>query len=196
MAKRLKWGNVEDLRDKINEYFENKKIIGEPPTIAGLCLHLGVSREFWNYYTTNRWRVHRKSEEQTEEINKNVAESLDNEGFEEYTSINQYMEVIDNEDKLKDWETAENYTIKAQMSDTLKIAALKFEDYTVQQMFTAKNPAGSIFYAKAALGYRETDSDSSNNNGSMPSKITIQIMPAPNQPQLDSSNISIKMNDL
>lgn len=183
MAKRLKWGSIEDLQAKINEFFALREAKGEPPTIAGLCLHLGVSSEFWKYYTSDRWRLYKKSEQETEEVTKNIAESLDNEGFEEYTSINQYMEVIDNAEDLKTWEKGEEYTIKSRVSATLKIAAQKFEDYTVQQIFTAKNPAGAIYYSKAALGYRETAPEQSNSN-QLPSKITIQIMPAPDKPEL------------
>jgi hypothetical protein len=187
MAKKLKWGEIKDLQNEINNYFNIQEQTGKVPTIAGLCLHLGVSSEFWKYYTSDRWRTHRKSEEEIEKINKNLAESLDNEGFKEYTAINQYMKVIDNKKDLEKWEEGENYTIKSQLSATLKIAAQKFEDFTIQQIFCAKNPAGAIFYAKAALGYRENDPSDSGNNGNMPSKITINIMQPPNTDQLQQA---------
>lgn len=191
MARRLKWGNIEDLENKINEYFEIDPI----PTIAGLCIHLDVSSEFWKYYTSNRWQTKRKSDEEIEEINKCNEELLDNEGFEDYLTIAPNVEVIDNYDACSKYDKDVETTIKRRLSALLKKTQLRFEDYTFKQIYTAKNPAGSIFTAKVAFGYRENDPSDSGNNSNIPSKITINIMPAPNADQLQqASQICIDTN--
>jgi hypothetical protein len=106
------------------------------------------------------------------------------------------MEVIDNKEDQKEWEQSENYTIKSQVSCALKIAALKFEDFTIKTGYTAKNPAFAIFYSKAALGYRETAPEQANVN-QLPSKITIQIMSAQDKPELQQpSKISIQTDNI
>lgn len=190
MAKRLKWGSLENLKDLINEYFNDKTNI---VCVVGLCLHLGITNETWAYYTSNKWATHRKSEEEVEELSKKIEDTPFEAIFddEEYIKLSEAMEVIGNcefSQKSRD----ENYTIKRQVSEIFKIAQQRIELFYNQQLILKDKPVGAIFYCKSRLGYRETDSDSSNNNGSMPSKITIQIMPAPNQAELQSGKISIK----
>jgi hypothetical protein len=68
------------------------------------------------------------------------------------------------------------------VSLALKRAKDRIDTFIYKTMITAKNPAGAIFYAKAALGYRETDPADSAAQMQLPAKITINIMAAPQQP--------------
>ena len=166
MAKRLKWGTIEYLQALIDEYFEQEEV----PTIAGLRLHLGISDNCWRYYVNDVWRVHRKSPEEIEKIKDKQAEIDGNEVFEEPMGIS---------DKYDD---AEDDRIKAQVSLALKRARDRIEVSINKQILTAKNPAGAIFYAKSALGYRETPAEAPE-QGKLPQPITIMVLPPPEKPQ-------------
>jgi hypothetical protein len=166
VAKRLKWGTIEYLQALIDEYFEQEEV----PTIAGLRLHLGISDNCWRYYVNDVWRVHRKSPEEIEKIKDKQAEIDGNEVFEEPMGIS---------DKYDD---AEDDRIKAQVSLALKRARDRIEVSINKQILTAKNPAGAIFYAKSALGYRETPAEAPE-QGKLPQPITIMVLPPPEKPQ-------------
>ena len=171
MAKRLKWGTIEYLNTLIDEYFENTKV----PTLAGLCLHLNISRECWNYYISEKWRVHRKSEEEVEEVMKNKDAFLINEAFEDL------VEISDKRDSGT-YDSIEDDHIKALVSDTLKKAHQRYAAFIEQSVLTAKNPAGPIFLAKATLGYRETAPEQTEQN-KLPTTINIVVMPPPEKPK-------------
>jgi len=188
MAKRLKWGTLEELDRLIKEYFADEN---EVACVAGICLKLDINRDTWNYYTTNKWATKRATEEETEAIEKDFEEQKHEDIFEDVLYSKDNMEVIGNNCVFTQ-SRAENYTIKRLVSDIFKKAQLQIEYFYNKQLVYRDKPVGAIFYLKAQAGYRETDSNDNNNNGSMPSKITIQIMPAPNQPQIDTSKISIK----
>lgn len=183
MKTRLKWGDINALNAKIDEYFD-KEIV---PTIAGLCLHLGVSKEFWKYYISDKWQTKRKSEEEIEEIRKINDDMIENEGFTRIEVVSPTTTVID--PIVKESETD---SLKRQISEILRKTQLRIDDFTMKQVFTAKNPAGAIYYSKVALGYRENDTnDMSNNN--VPSKIVINIMPPPdNNLKLQVGSVDIK----
>lgn len=177
MAKRLKWGTIEYLEQLIEDYFDDKN---KTPTLAGLCLHLNISRECWNYYVSEKWKTFRKSEEEIEAAISNREESLINEAFEELVEISDkgYKGIYDN---------IEDDNIKAQVSDALKKAHLMIDKHVSEQIFTAKNPAGAIFYAKAALGYRETAPEATEQANRLPTTINIVVLPQPERPkQLDT----------
>lgn len=174
--KRLKWGSIENLERLIDEYFENEPI----PTIAGLRVYLGISDNCWRYYVSETWKTHRKSEEEIEEITKKQTEIDENEIFEEL------MEISDKSYEYVDYERGMNIeddNIKALVSLALKKARDRIEVFINKQLLTAKNPAGPIFYAKAALGYRETDQEQQQQL--QPTKITINILPAPDVKQFE-----------
>ncbi len=162
MAKRLKWGTVEYLEQLIDEYFEKEEV----PTIAGLRVHLGISDSCWRYYANDVWRTHRKKPEEIEKIKDKQAEIDGNEVFEEPVEI----------------DDAEDDRIKAQVSLALKKAKDRIEVSINKQILTAKNPAGAIFYAKAALGYRETPAEAPE-QAKLPQPITIMVLPPPEKPQ-------------
>lgn len=171
MAKRLKWGTVEYLEQLIDEYFEQEEV----PTIAGLRVHLGISDNCWRYYVNDVWRVHRKTPEEAEKIREKQIEIDGNEVFEEP------MEISD-KSIVSDYDDAEDERIKAQVSLALKRAKDRIEVCINKQILTAKNPAGAIFYAKSALGYRETPAEAPE-QGKLPQPITIMVLPPPEKPQ-------------
>lgn len=187
MKTKLKWGDINALSAKIDEYFEENDI----PTIAGLCLHLGVSNEFWKFYTSDRWQYKRKSDEEIERIKEANETIIANEGFLKITVLNHDVSIIDSPNKIVESETD---SLKRQISELLKRTAQRIEDFTMKQVFSAKNPAGAIFYAKSALGYRETPSEQANSNV-LPSKITIQIMPAASPELSQPGKVSFKNQD-
>lgn len=171
MAKRLKWGTIEYLQALIDEYFEQEEV----PTIAGLRVHLGISDNCWRYYVNDAWKTHRKSPEEAEKIKEKQIEIDGNEVFEELMEISAKSIV-------NDYDDAEDERIKAQVSLVLKRAKDRIEVCINKQILTAKNPAGAIFYAKSALGYRETPPEAPE-QGKLPQPITIMVLPPPEKPQ-------------
>jgi hypothetical protein len=171
MAKRLKWGTVEHLNTLIDEYFEQEEV----PTIAGLRVHLGISDNCWRYYVNDVWRTHRKSPEEAEKIKEKQVEIDGNEVFEELMEISA-------KSMVNDGDNIENDHIKAQVSLALKKAKDRIEVFISKQVLSAKNPAGSIFYAKAALGYRETAPEQTEQN-KLPTTINIMVLPPPEKPK-------------
>jgi hypothetical protein len=176
MAKRLKWGTIEYLNTLIDEYFATEPL----PSITGLRLHLGISDNCWRYYVSETWKTHRKSEEEIEEIAKNQPETDANEAFEELMEISSNSIISEYDGKSMN---IEEDNIKRLVSLALKKAKDRIDIFVGKQIFTAKNPAGAIFYAKAALGYRETAPEADPNQQALPSKINILIMSQPPKPQ-------------
>ena len=172
MAKRLKWGTVEYLQQLIDEYFEKEEV----PTIAGLRVHLGISDNCWRYYVNDVWRTHRKKPEEIEKIKDKQAEIDGNEVFEEPVGTSA-------KSIASDYDDAEDERIKAQVSLALKRAKDRIEVCVNKQILTAKNPAGAIFYAKAALGYRETPPPEQTEQNRLPQSINIVVLPPPEKPQ-------------
>ena len=171
MAKRLKWGTVEYLEQLIDEYFEQEEV----PTIAGLRVHLGISDNCWRYYVNDVWRTHKKSPEEIEEIKDKQAEIDGNEVFEDLMEKSA-------KSMANDGDNIEDDHIKAQVSLALKKAKDRIEVCINKQVLTAKNPAGAIFYAKAALGYRETAPEQTEHK-QLPASINIVVLPPPEKPQ-------------
>lgn len=171
MAKRLKWGTVEYLEQLIDEYFEQEEV----PTIAGLRVHLGISDNCWRYYVNDVWRTHRKSPEEAEKIREKQIEMDGNEVFEEPAATSA-------KSIASDYDNIEDDRIKAQVSLALKKAKDRIEVSINKQILTAKNPAGAIFYAKAALGYRETPAEAPE-QAKLPQSINIVVLPPPEKPQ-------------
>lgn len=182
MARRMKWGSVEDLQYKIDEYFENDKV----PTVIGLCVHLDISRECFSYYCNKRYKYKHKSAEEKAEILRKMEEEEEditaNEAKVDYITITDTMEVIDNIDSIKRYDDREEDSINRQLSDVFKKARARIEDWTVKQALTAKNPAGAIFVSKACFDYRETAPEQANTQ-QLPTKIVIEVLPQPSSPQ-------------
>jgi hypothetical protein len=191
MARRMKWGSLEDLKDKIETYFETEPL----PTIPGFCLYMGITKECFSYYANERYKYKHKSEEEKAEILKEIDNQMEEraelEALEDYVTIASNVEVIDNYDGLKKYDKSAEDTIKRQLSEQFKNVRLKIEEFNIKTGYTAKNPAFSIFMSKAVFDYRETAPEQTAIN-QLPSKITIQIMPAPDQPQLQPAKINVK----
>jgi hypothetical protein len=69
------------------------------------------------------------------------------------------------------------------------MAKQRIDSFVSEAIFSSKNPAGAIYYSKAALGYREADSEAGNEQ-KLPSTINIVVMPPLEKPrQLDEIRI-------
>lgn len=64
MGRKAKYGSAKALKEKVDEYFASITYLDtdhgvrvtryvKPPTMARLCLHLGISRETWSKYGRN-----------------------------------------------------------------------------------------------------------------------------------------------
>jgi len=175
MAKRLKWGTIEYLQQLIDEYFEQE----ETPNIAGLCLHLGISKDTWCYYVYDKWRTHRMDGEELERRKKEAEQAIADGILADDADISAgkcIPEEFSQEDRRQ------NDRIKARVSEVLKKAQLRIDDFVSKQLYRMKNPAGAIFYAKSALGYRETPPEAPE-QGKLPQPINIVVLPPPEKPQ-------------
>lgn len=160
MAKRLKWGTIEHLQELIDQYFAT----AAAPNIAGLCIALNIHRDTWYYYTTEQWRYDRKEIEM--EVKLQQVKDTAAAGLYEVEPV-----------QVEDEGNIEDDSIKQRVTDILKKAHDKLDDVVSTQIFQAKNPAGPIFYAKAALGYRETEPDQQQQQTAQ-TKIEIVVLPA------------------
>lgn len=175
MAKRLKWGTVEYLEQLVDEYFDMEEI----PNIAGLCLHLGISKDTWCYYVYEKWRTHRMEGEELEEKQKEAEQAVADGILADDVDISAgkyFLEEFSMEDRR------ENERLKARVSEALKKAQLRIDDFVTKQLYRLKNPAGAIFYAKSALGYRETAPEQTEHK-QLPASINIVVLPPPEKPQ-------------
>lgn len=170
MAKKLKWGTIKNLKQLVNEYIKE----AEHPNPAGLCLKLGIHKDTWHYYTSDVWRTNRLEGDELEEKNRQREKEIED-GILEQDEI-EYLEEFDQSDRRL------NETLKSQVSEVLKIAKTKMEEYNANQIYEMKNPAGAIFIAKAVYGYRENPPDD-DKQGKLPAgNIIINILPPPANP--------------
>jgi hypothetical protein len=174
MAKKLKWGTIEYLKTLVDEYFSEAKY----PNIAGLCLKLDIHRDTWHYYTSEGWRTHRKTPEEIESLGLDnlKTDEAENGAFEELMGISERSVIYESDNNI------ENDVLKASVSDVLKKAQLRFEDFNNTEIYSAKNPAGAIFIAKACFGMREIQPEEQQQIQAPP-KITINILPPTQAPQ-------------
>lgn len=175
MAKRLKWGTIEYLNTLIDEYFEKVKANGEMPNVTGLRLYIDMTDDCWKYYIGDRWKVKRKTPEEIEAIEEREEQRVEEQAFESLMEITDSGTVSDGDD-------IGDYHIKERLSTTLKKAKDRIDDAIVQCAVSAKNPAYFIFYQKAAMGYRETAPEQTEQN-KLPTTINIMVMPQPEKPK-------------
>jgi hypothetical protein len=175
MAKRLKWGTVEYLEQLIDEYFANTKV----PTLAGLCLHLNISKDTWNYYVSDKWRTHRMEGEELEKRKKEAEQAIADGILTDDADISAGKCILE---EFSQKDRRENDRLKARVSEAFKKAKLRYESFIEESIQTNKNPAGPIFLAKATLGYRETPPEAPE-QGKLPQPITIMVLPPPEKPQ-------------
>lgn len=177
MPKRLKWGTIQYLEQLVNEYFDTH----QTPTIAGLCLHLGITDATWKHYVSQRYRRLKCSPEEFEEYQTKKDE---NGIFEKLVEVSANTFVLDDGTQSID----DDY-VKSEVSRVFQMAKQKIDAHVSEQIFSAKNPAGPIYYSKAALGYRETDGEAGN-APAIPASINIVVLPPPEKPKrLDAIEI-------
>jgi len=177
MPKRLKWGTIQYLEQLVDDYFSTQPI----PTIAGLCLRLGITDATWKHYLSQRYRRLKCSAEEFEEYQT----KKDEDGiFQDLIEISASTYVVDGECQSID----DDY-VKSEVSRVFQMAKQRIDAHVSEAIFSSKNPAGAIFYSKAALGYRDTDNEAGN-APAIPATINIVVLPAPEKPrQLDEIRI-------
>lgn len=169
MPKRLKWGTIQTLQKLVEEYFETHQV----PTIAGLCLHLGIRSDVWKHYVSERWRQKKGSEE----YEKFRTERDEEEIFQDMNEISPNTYVIG-----EGTQSIEGDYVKSEVSRIFQMAKQRIDAFCSEAIFSSKNPAGAIYYSKAALGYRENDPDAGNTQPILPS-INIVVLPPPEKPK-------------
>lgn len=145
----LKWGNVEQLRTKIDEYFGECEKNGSAPNIADLCVTLDISKETYNYYSGGRYeaRLAIKAREMKQEL-------IESAGEEELQTMAEENGILGN--GLLPYQcTDEIDTIKAQVSEVLKKTKVRMEGYWWRFGSTQKNFPFAIFALKAVHGYTD-----------------------------------------
>lgn len=165
----MKWGTIQHLEQLVNEYFNTHQI----PTIAGLCLHLGIRNDVWKHYLSERW----KSKLGPEEYEKYRKERDENGIFENLIEILPNTYVIDD-----GTQSIEDDAVKAAVSNIFQMAKQRIDAHVSEAIFSSKNPAGAIYYSKAALGYREADGETGNAQA-FPASINIVVLPPPEKPK-------------
>jgi hypothetical protein len=138
----LKWGDIEALRQKIDEYICNCVA----PTPVGLALHLGIAKETLNYYADGRYEAdlagkRKQSEELEEDLEEYKREKLENEILMEYEALLP----VDNGVLVVD----EIINLKMQVSAELKKAKDKIQQWWWEKGAKSPNPAYSIYVQKA-----------------------------------------------
>lgn len=187
MVKRLKWGTIENLDYLIEKYFIDTKI----PCVVGLRLCLGISDNCWRYYVQENWRTHRRTDEEIEIANKEKEDVDIGEVYEEWQGLTVKPFLVE---EFSATSRDENDVLKARLSLSFKKAKDRLEVYCIEQILSAKNPAGSIYYSKAALGYRENDPVSSNNDNGPTFNVVIQLAAPVQVPLIDVSKaIEVKV---
>jgi hypothetical protein len=192
--KMLRWGTVEKLNALIDDYFadcSNNKLL---PTPAGLCLHLGIVKETWNYYINERWRRKRKSEEEIERQEELQEEQTEEGIYDEVGYIPELANTVKEEEEKEDdiWDVR----IKLQVSAALKKARLRLEEWYSQLIISSKYPVGILFLMKNILLYSDNPAEieamkANNVDASNTLKVVINI----DSPQIDEEEQSLKATD-
>jgi hypothetical protein len=162
MSTRLRWGrgDIEDLHRLIDEYFAACEDIDMPPSVAGLCIKLSITRDTWGYYASGRYLHHIPS--YVKDLDPDAENAPDPPTVEDLAAVDTYdwpkaLGINGTNGDPKRWE--EDMRLRRAVGSALKIAMLRIEDGLFREgvrLGRAKcNPAFPIFYTKAALGYRE-----------------------------------------
>jgi hypothetical protein len=156
----LKWGSIEALQHKIDEYMMTAKA----PTPVGLSAHLGILKDTFNYYANDRYQadLYGKRKQQTDEQQDSVEEiqrqQIENDIMEDAGNTL----IVDNGVLVVD----DVISLKMQVAATLKKARERMEDLWFERGYDAKNPAFPIYVQKAVFhNYDipiESDKDSQN----------------------------------
>jgi len=145
----LKWGNIENLKKAIDEYFQKCEESGQAPNVADLCVHLDIHRDTFHYYSSGRYE-HRLALE----ARKKKQELIEAHGEEKLKEITTENDIYQGNVPAY-YGTDEIDRIKAQVSDCLKKAKARLEGWVWRKGFEQKNPAMAIFALKAVHGYTD-----------------------------------------
>ena len=138
----LKWGDIEALRLKINEYICNSVA----PTPVGLALYLDITKETLNYYADGRYEAdlagkRKQSQELEDDLEEYKRDKLENEILMEYEALLP----VDNGVLVVD----EIINLKMQVSAELKKAKDKIQQWWWEKGAKSPNPAYPIYVQKA-----------------------------------------------
>jgi len=159
---RLRWGkgDIEDLDTLINQYFAECAEVDMPPSVAGLCIKLVITRETWAYYASGRYLHHVPS--YIKDLDADSENAPEPPSVEDLAAVDTYdwpkaLGIAGSNGDPRYWE--EDLRLRRAVGSALKIASLRIEEGLFREgvrLGRAKcNPAFPIFYSKAALGYRE-----------------------------------------
>lgn len=180
----IKWGNLENLNQLIDIYFDYCKSSKEVPTIAGLCIGIGIGKDTFAYYANGRYQIRRslRQSEAQRLLNMTPEEIEEKEEKEEDDLESGIME------KIEDMIVCDDgiHPLKLGVAEALKKAKLRIEHAIITEGFRAKNPAFAIFYAKAALGYTEQPPQMEITNN----ELRLEIKIVGNEPKQPIINVS------
>jgi len=177
----LKWGNIDNLKEAINSYFDRCDQLDEAPNIADLSTALDIHRDTFNYYAGGRYeaRLAIKARELKQEL-------IEEHGAEELQLVSAENGILCN--SLMPWQgTDEIDSIKAQVSDVFKIAKQRIEGWNWKKGYHLKNPAMSIFALKAVHGYTDQPQEVNLHQNNIQLNIKLDTTGAqklPNQPTI------------
>lgn len=139
----FKWGNVETLEAKINEYFDNLDSDGDVPSQVGLSLWLDISIETLQFYASGRYQewLSRKTKNRMEEQRADE-DPIDTEESKAGHDLFGENEII-TDDEIDN--------IKMRVSATFKKATKRIEAWWIKTGSTSKNPF-PMYYLKAYCG--------------------------------------------
>lgn len=166
----LKWGSVEALQQKIDEYFDGLEQRGDVPSQVGLALWLDIQYETITYYTSDRFkaRLSAQAKQQADADNSTLEpdEIEDNLCLKDIT-----METISIGDDVDN--------IKMQVSNTFKKAAKRVEGWWIRTGASSKNPF-PMYYLKAYCGRYDVPIESDRDKPQV-LEVRLSIQP-PDQP--------------
>jgi hypothetical protein len=127
------------------------------PSIAGLCLRLGINKDTFYYYSDGRYeeRLALAAREQKQELIETISEEKIIDSAAENGVIDQFLLPYQGMDEID--------TMKKGVSDCLKRAKSRLEEWTWNQGYRMKNPAMAIFSLKAVHRYSDQPAESTLN---------------------------------
>lgn len=167
----LKWGSVEALQSRIDEYFSTLGERCDVPSQVGLALWLDIQYETITYYTSDRFkaRLSAQAKQQADADNSTLEpdEIEDNLCLKDIT-----METISIGDDVDN--------IKMQVSNTFKKAAKRVESWWIKTGASSKTPF-PMYYLKAYCGRYDVPIESDRDKPQV-LEVRLSIQP-PDSPQ-------------
>jgi len=160
MSVKLKWGDLDDLQAHVDMYFALCKSDQIPPSPAGLCLHVGITRETWYYYASGRYMRHTPSYVAAKLPDDEIIDdppSEDDLAAVDTMDWSPKLEITGDGGKPQEW--SEDQRLRRGVGDILKRAALQMEVDAITEGYKLQRlrvtPVFSMFMLKASHGYKE-----------------------------------------